>query len=174
MVLQVELVLPDRDTAKVLRLQPGEVGTGGPVLDRGIDVELFQPVDPVKHLQRRPAAMVADAEQDEHLGESGIGIELPHPVDVLHRVVDGADVVKWKVAQDPRSVRRLPPEEPVGEHVGLVPADLLCDEGIDARVRIEHRHVQIVAEGIGVPADGHVGADGVAEILFAEQQLVSP
>ena len=118
--------------------------------------------------------MVAHPEEYQHLGETGVGFKLSHPVHKLVGIVYRVHVIERKIAQYPRAVRRLPPERPVRKHVGLVPPDLLRDERVDPRIPVEGRHVLVIAEGVRVPSDLYLRAELVPEVLLGVHQLARP
>src|SRR5262249_1995774 len=65
----------------------------------------------------------------------------------------------------------LPPEDLVGELVGVVPVELLGDEVIDPRFLVDLRQLPVVSERIGVPADAHVLAEARPKVALADEQL---
>src|SRR5271167_3093775 len=105
---------------------------------------------------RRLAAEVFPGRQD--------GARLNVAVVAMHRIVE-------RVRQHAAAVETLPPEEVVGEAVGLRPIDLDGEEAVNAALSQQLRQRRREAETVGQPADLVPHAEGAFEIALSVEDL---
>ncbi len=153
-------------------------GLGQPVEERprraapqpGQPTGRIEPADAVQVGLRRPAAVVAHAVEHHQLRRVGrqLGERL---VDLVPEIAAGAAVlVRDPVGQDPRAVRRLPPEVRAGQR-HLVRAGAHEDVGVHTGLAQDLRQGRVVPERVHVAADGRRDAEAVLEVPLRVQRL---
>ena len=182
-VFEVELVLPRRHVQFALRSCSGRRRK----LRRGTEIHFGKTMSgfcqrrPVSRSARRPATVVADAEEDTSSQSRSVGHvclrrDSPSTSRAVHArsVPSSADrwvgVVVREVGQQAAAVGRLPPEELVRGTSSCRSSRSSGFEVIHARALVDLRQLPVVAEGIRVPADLYVHAELLLEVALCRKE----
>ncbi len=165
-VLEVELLLPDRRLVEILRrqhraLDRREERFGRALLDPGHPRQVAEPPPGLQHPAGRAAAPVAPAEEIEQVVVDVLLIvDAVGPRDLLggHVAVVGEVALPGgrrgdEVGEDFRAVGAAPAEGVVGQPVGVVPGHLAGHEMGDARAAQDLRQRPGVAEDVRQPQE---------------------
>ncbi len=170
MVFQIKFVLPDGKPWFLLQYRV-EVSGGCGVFDFRKDILVFIVLEAVQHFPVRSSPMIPEPVKDKSFPRAGVHLEpleaVDHPFGPQAPDIPG----RRKIGQDARTVHSLPPKKKVGENIGIIPTDFLGDERIDSTPLEELRHVPVIAEGVGIPADFDVHAEFLLEVPFSVQDL---
>ena len=173
--LEVELADPGRRPALVrAALGPREEVVDPAEALAGQRGEGGQLARPLGHLGREPAPAVAVADGQQAL-RVAIAAAVVAPGGECGNRPDDAVVaavgVVEQVREHARAVQPFPPEQVVGEAVGLRPRELAGEEAVDAGAAQQLRQRRGEAEAVRQPADRVLGAEARAEAPLAVQEL---
>ena len=149
-----------------------EEGGGGVELDAGRALEVGQTAELLDHACRRAPTPVAVAVDVQRPGGAVMILEVAHGVHELgHAGVPVVGVGRREVREDLRPVDPFPQEAVVGEHVVLVPGQLLGQEAVDAGLAHDLGKVGRVPEDVGQPYLGRVPPELPGEEALAVEDL---
>ena len=172
--LEIDLAEPDRQVGRNALVSPGEEILDPRRRQRRNGREIGELGLALQHLGRDAAAAVAMADREQALVMQRLAAEvlpgaddrlrLGRTVVAVHRIVEG-------VGKHAAAVEAFPPEEVVGEAVGLGPVHLDREERVDARLTQQLRQRAREAEAVRQPADAVARAELRLEIALPVEEL---